>query len=195
MSSTDQELRQKWDRRHTEAEDLGRVAAVLEQNLHLLPASGQALDLACGRGANALRLAEAGLRVFAWDLSPVAIDRLDRAAAERGLGIETEVRDVIVRPPAADSFDLILVSYFLERSLVPCLTAALRPGGLLFYQTFSRNSATDCGPSNQAFRLADNELLEMFRTLRVRFYREDGQLGDLNRGERDIALLVAEKSD
>lgn len=193
MSPTDQELRETWDCRHAAADDLGRVAAVLEQNLHLLPASGEALDLACGRGANALQLAERGIRVSAWDLSAVAIERLDRAAAERNLSIETEVRDVIAQPPDSACFDLILVSYFLERSLVPRLIDALRPGGLLFYQTFSRNSATDCGPSNPAFRLADNELLTLFRSLRVRFYREEGQLGDISLGERDIAMLVAEK--
>ena len=193
MSESGQGLREKWDRRHGEAEDLGRVAAVLEQNGHLLPAGGEALDLACGRGASSLWLAARGLRVSAWDLSPVAIERLTRAAVARGLDIETEVRDVIARPPQAERFDLILVSYFLERSLTARLTAALRPGGLLFYQTFSHNAVSDCGPSNPDFRLADNELLALFPSLRVRFYREEGRLGDITLGERDIAMLVAEK--
>jgi hypothetical protein len=29
--------------------------------------------------------------------------------------------------------------------------------------------------------------------LRVRFYREEGRLGDIDRGERDIAMLVGEQ--
>ncbi|PUD99067.1 MAG: hypothetical protein C3L24_11545, partial [Candidatus Sedimenticola endophacoides] len=62
----------RWDRRHGEAQGPGQVAEVLRQNLHLLPPWGRALDLACGRGANALLMARQGLRVSAWDLSPVA---------------------------------------------------------------------------------------------------------------------------
>jgi len=40
------------------------------------------LDLACGLGANALRLAELGLKTEAWDLSPVAVERLNAEAAD-----------------------------------------------------------------------------------------------------------------
>ena len=193
LSESDDELRRRWDQRHGSAADLGQVALVLERNLHLLPAGGEALDLACGRGASSLRLAEAGMQVAAWDLSPVAIDRLQRAAAARAVRLQAQVRDVIERPPPAAGFDLILVSYFLERSLTSSIIAALRPGGLLFYQTFIRDAVSDTGPSNPAYRLGDNELLELFRPLKVRYYREDGRLGDLNQGSRDIAMLVAQK--
>jgi SAM-dependent methyltransferase len=186
-------LRAKWDRRHGEAAEIGEPAGVLTENAHLLPGRGRALDLACGRGANALFLAAAGLETHAWDLSPVAIERLGRAAVERGLSLSAEVRDVIARPPPAASFDLIVVSYFLERRLAPALADALRPRGLLLYETFVREAVSDCGPSNPAFRLDDNELLRLFAGLRVRFYREEGRIGDPARGYRDLAMLVAEK--
>ena len=104
------------------------------------------------------------------------------------------MRDVVQQLPAPHSFYVILVSFFLERELVPALIAALRPGGLLFYQTFSRVAVSDCGPSNPAYRLDDNELLQLFRPLRVRFYREEARLGDVTRGYRDVAMLVAEKT-
>lgn len=187
------ELLAMWNRRHAEAESPGRVAAVLEQNLHLVTPGCQALDLACGRGANALHMAAAGVRVNAWDLSPVAISRLDQAAAEAGVTVETAVRDVIARPPEPDCFDLILVTFFLERTLAPAIAAALTPGGLLFYQTYSRAAVSDEGPSSANFRLGDNELLELFPTLKVRVYREERLLGDTRRGWRDMAMLVAEK--
>lgn len=185
--------RRRWDRRHGEAPDLGRVARVLEQNDHLITPGGEALDLACGRGASALHLARLGLRVSAWDLSPVAIRRLSAAAAGEGLRVDGRVRDVLREPPPPGRFDLLLVSYFLERTLVPAIIGALRPGGLLFYQTFTRVAVSDTGPSDPAWRLADNELLQLFRPLKVRVYREEGRLGDLSRGCRDIAMLVAEK--
>jgi len=185
--------RQKWDVRHSEAEGLGNTARVLTENIHLLPTSGKALDLACGRGANALLLADAGLEVAAWDQSPVAIQRLDQAAQESGIQINSEVRDIVGQPPAAGSYDVILVAHFLDRSLSGSIIAALNPGGLLFYQTFTRNKVTESGPSDAARRLADNELLEMFSPLQPRVYREELLLGDQSLGWRDMAMLVAQK--
>ncbi|MET0085379.1 MAG: methyltransferase domain-containing protein [Sedimenticola sp.] len=187
------DTRPDWDRRHAAAEGLGEPARVLEENRHLLPPGGDALDLACGRGVNAMLLAQAGLNVTAWDSSVVAIARLDEAANEAGLKILAEVRDVVDAPPEPGSFDVILVSHFLDRSLVQAISVALRRGGLLFYQTFSEERVSDAGPSNPGFRLADNELLTMFDSLHVRVYREEGRLGELSRGWRDRAMLVAEK--
>lgn len=188
-----QELLAMWNRRHAEAESPGQVADVLAQNIHLAKSGQKALDLACGRGANALYMADAGLQVDAWDLSPVAIERLQQVATEAGLSIRAAVRDVIAQPPEPDSFDLILVSYFLERRLAPAIAAALKPGGLLYYQTYSRAAVTDAGPSSAGYRLDDNELLALFPTLKVRVYREERLLGDTERGWRDRAMLVAEK--
>jgi tellurite methyltransferase len=183
-----------WDQRHREASGSGDVASVLKKNLHLLPAGGTALDLACGRGANALLLAERGFRVSAWDQSPVAIDRLRQSASEQGLQIDSEVRDVVAHPPLQERFDLIVVSFFLERVLVPALIRALRPGGVLFYQTYSKNAVSAEGPKNPLYRLDDNELLTLFRPLKVRFYREEGKIGDTAGGDRNLAMFIGEKA-
>ncbi len=187
------ELTGKWNRRHAEARGPGDPARVLRENAHLLPPCGEALDLACGRGASALLLAALGLRVTAWDISPVAVQGVAAEAARRSLGVRAEVRDVIARPPAPESFDVILVSHFLDRTLVPALIGALRPDGLLYYQTFVRNVLSPQGPSNPRFRLADNELLALFAALALRVYREEGRAGDLTRGARDLAMLVGQK--
>lgn len=184
--------REKWDQRYRTAEELPEPALVLREYAHLLPGPGEALDLACGLGASALWLAERGFRVSAWDLSTVAVARLSALARERGLPVEAAVRDLITEPPPPDCFDLILVAHFLDRSLCPAIAAALRPGGVLFYQTFSRESVSTCGPSDPAYRLAPNELLSLFPGLIVRAYRDEGRLGDTTRGIRDLALLVAQ---
>jgi SAM-dependent methyltransferase len=187
-------LQAKWDVRHGDHQKQPSVAEVLAQNRHLLPLRGSALDLACGLGGNALLLAEAGLDVVAWDLSPVAIGRLREMAKGRGLQqLVAEVRDIEKRPLPSQRFDVIVVSYYLERTLAPRIQAALKLGGLLFYQTFTRMAVSDEGPSNSAFRLGDNELLQLFSPLRVRVYREENRLGDLSQGTRDLAMLVAEK--
>jgi tellurite methyltransferase len=174
------ELQVKWDQRYREAQALPPPARVLTENAHLLPGSGHALDLACGLGANALFLAGRGLTVEAWDLSPVAIERLSREAGASGLQVTALVRDGVAQPPRPGSCDVVVVSHFLDRTL-------------LFYQTFSREAVSRSGPSNPAYRLGDNELARAFSHLLLRFYREEGRLGDLEHGCRDLALLVAQK--
>jgi tellurite methyltransferase len=58
-----------------------------------------------------------------------------------------------------DGFGVIVVSHFLECALARHLTAALRPDGLLFYQTFTRCHVDDGGPLNAGFLLRDHGLL------------------------------------
>ncbi len=183
--------RARWQRRYQAGEGAARPARVLRELDFLLPASGRALDLACGRGGNALLLAERGLAVEAWDYAPAAIEALRAEAARRGLRLRAGVRDVLSEPPEAARYDVITVSYFLERDLAPAIAAALRPGGLLFYETFTQDAPDGAGPSNPAFRLAPNELLGLFPGLRVLDYREHARVGDPLRGQRDIATLVA----
>ncbi|MCG8080171.1 MAG: methyltransferase domain-containing protein [Candidatus Thiodiazotropha taylori] len=188
------QLRIKWDQRYADAEKVARPAEVLLSNAHLLPEQGSALDLACGLGGNALFLAQRGFTVEAWDLSSVAIQRLAQGAGQLKLNnLHARVRDVESQPPQTEQFDVIVVSYFLERSLIPTLIQALKPGGLVFYQTFTRQAVSLEGPQNPAFRLADQELLQLFSQLQVRVYREEGRLGDLSLGSRDVAMLVAQK--
>ena len=185
--------RTEWDERHANAEGVGNPSEVLLRNRHLLPKSGKALDFACGRGANALELAKCGLDTHAWDFSAVAIERLHDEAQQRGLSVEGEERDVVSKPPEPNSFDLIIVTHFLERDLFPALMAALRPGGLLFYQTFIREIRLDRGPKSTEWRLGNNELLQAFSDLRVHYYLEEGALGAETSEVADLAMLVASK--
>ena len=188
------ELQRKWDERYRDATQAPpTAAAVLQDNAHLLPATGRALDLACGRGGNALFLAARGLAVDAWDLSPVAVDQLTALAQGRNLPVNAAVRDVLVQPPSEGTYDIITVSYFLDRNLPAALTQALRPGGLLFYQTFGPERLRDKGPSTPAYRLETGELLRLFAALQVRFYREDGLVGDAEFGLRGEVMFVGER--
>ena len=166
---------------------------VLAAHSHLLPTQGDALDLACGRGGNALYLAARGLSTRAWDISPVAIQSLSDVASRNGLPLMAEQRDVTADPPASGSFDIIVVSRFLDRTLAPAICAALRRGGLLFYQTFIREKTTDTGPNNPAYRLEANELLRLFKPLHLIYYHEEGNVGDTSQGFRNEAMLVAQK--
>lgn len=191
----DQKSKNKWNSIYSNAEIKSQnVSKGLFDNEHLIANDGHALDLACGTGGDAIFLASKGLTVDAWDISDTVTDKISRFAEENKLNINAEARDINVSPPENNSYDLITIAHYLERSLAPVLIAALKPGGLLFYQTFTREvTPSYTGPSNPDFRLGENELLSLFKGLKVVVYREEGLLGDTAVGFRNEALLIAQK--
>jgi len=192
----DHKSKNKWNSIYSDV-DIKKhsVSKGLLDNAHLIMNSGSALDLACGTGGDAIFLASKGLTVDAWDISDAVIGKIARFASENRLAINAEARDINISPPENESYDVITVAHYLERTLAPRLIAALKPGGLLFYQTFTQAvTPTYSGPSNSDFRLAENELLSLFRELRVVVYREEGLLGDTSLGFRNEALLIAQKA-
>ena len=171
----------------------GRACQVLEEYFHLLPSTGTALDLACGLGGNALLLAKHGLVTSAWDISETVIAHLDADAKQQGLIIATRVVDIVQNPPATDSFDIIVVSRFLARQLVPFIKEAIRTNGLLFYQTYTKTRTDEKGPKDPDYLLNDNELLSLFHDFHILSYHEEGTTGDTALGYRNEAMLVAQK--
>lgn len=190
--------REKWNVRYRhKMATPGFVAEpvlVLQEFAHLLPASGEALELACGLGANSLMLAQMGLDTSAWDISDVAVEHLRAEARRRGLMLHAEARDLLASPPPPGRFDVVVVSRYLERPLMPAILRALRPGGLLYYQTFVAERVSERGPPDGPYRLSPNELLELCRGLRILAYREEGRVGDPSGGLRDEAYLVGQRA-
>ncbi len=185
---------QRWDERYQGISiSQPEPAKVLVDNQHLLPKQGCSLEIACGQAGNALLLAQQGLQSHAWDISSVIINALDYYTEQQAITLYTQVRDVVVQPPLVNSFDVIVVIRYLERSLCGAIQQALKPGGLLFYQTYSQKKVSEQGPDNPIYRLAPNELLELFPALQLLVYREEGHQGDLMLGWRDEAMLVAQK--
>jgi tellurite methyltransferase len=166
---------------------------VLTENDFLLPTTGMALDLACGLGANAIFLAEQGLAVTAWDISIAAIDKLTAYTVQQGLNINACQEKITANSFVGYGFDIIVVSRFLDRTLSDAIIGALKPDGLLFYQTFTREKVSQKPPNNPDYLLTENELLEMFAPLRVIFYRENALIGNQLRGLRNEAQLIGQK--
>jgi len=146
----------------------------LIENADLLPRGGRVLDVACGRGRHALLLASAGFDVRAIDRNPAAIAFVRDTAAKLGSTIEAEVVDLETDPPPAIAaeFDAIVVFNYLHRPLVPALRGALKPGGRLFYETFTIRQAELGHPKNPAFLLRDGELAALMAPLTVLRSRE-----------------------
>lgn len=190
--------RDKWDKHYqscsiTDEKEFPIAAEVLLHNQHLLPESGTALDLACGLGANAICLAEQGLSTSAWDISASALDQLSNQTKKLNIEIAIESRDVSTNPPEENSFDVISVSRFLDRDLMPYIKNAVRENGQIFYQTFTKEKVSENGPSNPEYLLDKNELLNFFINWKILFYREEGTTGDIKRGFRNQAMLIAQK--
>jgi 2-polyprenyl-3-methyl-5-hydroxy-6-metoxy-1,4-benzoquinol methylase len=183
----------KWDKKYQQSEQAGEPCWLLKHFLHLLPGQGSSLDIACGLGANALCLAKQGLNSHGWDNSAIALEKLQHFSQQQALSITTLLRDVEQYPPEKNSFDIIVVSHFLYRPLFPQLVAALKPNGLIFYQTFHKNKASQSGPTNANFLLDSNELLREFAELEVVFYREDGLNGNIEKGLRECSYFIGRR--
>jgi 2-polyprenyl-3-methyl-5-hydroxy-6-metoxy-1,4-benzoquinol methylase len=186
-------MKKDWNKVYATATEPGPPAQVLLNNLHLLPATGSALDLACGLGANALLLASHGLQVEAWDSSAVAITKLRFFSLRQGQSVNTVTGDVGELALSGRRWDVIVVSHFLDRSLCVHLPNLLEPGGLLFYQTFTRHGSTERKPHNTDFLLAENELLRLFAGLQIRYFRDEGTTGNTLKGHRGESFLVAQR--
>jgi tellurite methyltransferase len=186
-------MQDKWNQRYRQKQGPGDPCWVLDHNRHLLPKTGKSLDVACGLGANALLLSRMNFDSHAWDTSSVALDKLGQFAQQQKTTVTLLERDIEVNIPAVCSFDIIVVSHFLHRPLFPALVAALRPHGLLFYQTFNEQKMTNSGPSNKKFLLTTGELLSLCSPLELIFYREDARNGDLIEGLRDCSYYVGRK--
>lgn len=186
-------IRTEWNERYRDATGEPQASRVLKENRHLLPDRGSALDLACGLGGNAILLAQQGLSVAAWDIADVPIALLQDAALRQQLSIQAEVRDVVANPLGLATFDVVTVSYFLDRDIITALIKALKPGGLIYYQTFTNQRVSSRGPQRAEYRLAEQELLQLFSGLQVLVYREEGLVGDVRKGCRDEAMLVGRK--
>ena len=156
--------RKKWDHRYrqknTQPQQPPEACPLLSNHRHLLPTEGEALDLACGRGGNALLMAEVGLHVTACDISAEAC----KQAAQHGKPFGKKLRclndEAAAALGTAQRYDVIVISRFLDRSLIPLTIRALRPEGLLFHQTFGIDAVD--GPTNPAYRLDHNELLALY---------------------------------
>ena len=189
-------LQARWDARYAAGDwvDAEAPAAILTDAAPWLPPPGTALDLACGPGRNALFLAERGWRVLGVDLSAEGLRRLARRSRRRDLPVQPVLADLErfgLRPSSAD---LVVNTRFLLRSLFPLIREALRPGGLLLFETFSVHEIEALGGDiRRAYALDRGELRRAFADFEVLLYQEG--IFPREEGERGLARLVARKRE
>ena len=165
---------------HTSLEPETLLVQVYDEYLASRP-PGTVLDVAGGAGRHALWLAQRGWRIKLIDISERAIalarENLRNAVPDAlETLVETELADlksIQNLGQTEDKYDLILVFFFLQRELFPALAAALKPGGLLIYKTYTTEQLRlSGGPRHPRFLLQPGELQSAFPSLQLLHYRE-----------------------
>ena len=176
----------QWDQRYRAGEQLHEKPAPLVVEFTRDLAPGSALDLASGPGRNALYLAEQGWRVVAVDGSSIAIELLRRSNPS----IDAHVVDLGAGEFEfeADAYDLVLSCRYLQRSLIPGMKSALRPGALLIMIVHVADADE---PQGTPVRAYPGELRALFEGWRILHYREGEPGGDCHR--HAVAELVAQR--
>ncbi|KXJ54076.1 MAG: hypothetical protein AXW12_13030 [Thalassospira sp. Nap_22] len=122
------------------------------------PARNRALDLACGKGRHSFWLADQGWQV-------TAIDRdLSQTDTDTNQAINWIEADLETGhwPLGDQQFDLIIVANYLHRPLFEYLRDAVRPGGILIYETFMFGNEAYGRPRSPDFLLRTDELADTF---------------------------------
>jgi SAM-dependent methyltransferase len=178
----------RWNSRYSSdlRESFEHPRPFLVENSNLLPQNGLALDIAMGLGGNSGFLIQHGLSVIGVDISLVAM----RKAYTRLPSLFPVVADLndFYIPPA--SFDVITNFLYLQRNLWPVITDALRPGGILFYESLTLEMLAIHPEIEMRFLLQPGELAQAFPRLKTLIYREGWQKG-YSRHPRAVASLIA----
>lgn len=176
-----------------------KPAPFLVEQLHRLP-KGRALDVAAGGGRHSLFLATRGYHVDAIDRDEAALSQLTASATANKIpGIKTRTVDMEQPAPfdpgfGHETYDVVMVFFYLHRPLFPFLIDALKPGGVLIYETFTIDNYTHHKhPRRWEFCLSHNELLRMTSTLQVLHYDEGAHDGVEGPRSTYTAQLVAQK--
>jgi SAM-dependent methyltransferase len=126
----------------------------------LVPSGGRVLDLACGSGRHARFFASLGCEVEAVDRDAASLASLEGLARIHTRNYDLEAGEW---PYADQEFDAIVVTNYLHRPLFPHLFASLKVTGVLICETFMLGNERFGRPSNPAFLLRQDELIELVR--------------------------------
>ncbi len=178
---------QTWNKRYLAGEFGYREpdAFVMEAHTNylqpLLPCSSTGLDLAGGAGHHAVWLAQQRWRMTLLDGSEAALT----IAQEKAAALPEDTKLETVQGAALDMitrfteqqrrFGFVLVSFFLDRALLPLLPKIVEPNGLLLYRTYTVDNerlGNPRGPRNPEYLLQSQELLDVYRGMKILHYNE-----------------------
>lgn len=175
----------RWNKRYQQSDHSDTPSRLVTDFVSLAP-RGRALDIATGRGRNALFLAQRGFDVTAVDISDKALENIKgRFPNLHPVRADLDTFDI---PPT--SYSLIVNIRFLSRRLFPQIIGGLKTGGILIFEGLLEGPGGSEKTSHPEYRLQTNELLQRFLELRIVYYRET--MGD-GETDRPLAALVGIK--
>lgn len=176
------DMKSKWNSKYKERlkEWKEAVPNPRLKNLASFLHGGKALDLACGLGGNSVYLAQLNYQVEALDLSEVAISYLQEQAAKNHLNITPSVcdlSDVHQLQIENNSIDLVVITYYLDRTLFPFVKNIVKKNGIFFMETFYQSPGTINETVSDQYKLHPKELLSEFNNWKIHFFEENEQEG------------------
>ena len=186
--------RKKWEELYASGSRPDRPpSAWVVKTLRTLPNDVRLLDVAGGTGRHAIHGVRPGRTVVVADIALQAVTAA-RALHPSIMGCMADSSALPFRP---ESFGIVMVVNFLDRSIFPELISLLAPGGHLVYETYTlahldlvqRGLAK--GPHSPDYVLQPGELSSLAQSLNVIEYWE-GEVED-DAGRRCCARLVAQK--
>jgi tellurite methyltransferase len=181
-----------WDERYRTGfyDGLGGPHDLIIKFAHLFEGK-RVLDIAMGRGRDALYLASRGVRTTGIELSAEAIRLAREDAGPKAVPIDIVRGDAGEIPFKKGSFGGIVAFFFLLREISRDIAEMLQPGGILIYETFLKRQNEVDRPRNPAFLLDEGELLSLFPGFKPIHYEEGAH--DRSGKVRITAQLVARK--
>jgi len=171
-----EEDKERWNNKYQNNPIPTKVVEVVESYAKLAKGK-EALDIACGMGRNSKFLASQGFYVDALDISPIALKSLGDYD-----NIHTFEVDFDTYRLKENAYDLIVCTYFLNRSLFPQIEKALKEDGVFIFETFMYSPENTKVPSNRSFLLEEGELEitfdDRYELLHIQEFMDEGLCGD-----------------
>jgi len=172
--------REKWNQKYQERLATSQPPETNKRLKNLSPylKGGAALDLACGLGANSRYLAQLGYKVDAIDGSDVAIENVKEQVEKEKLSIQPVLADLTDYENLKlyyQKYDLVHITYYLDRNLFPIIKSLLKESGFLFIETYFLTSETDQQHVSNQYKLKSQELIKEFSDWKILFYEEEAQ--------------------
>lgn len=158
---------------------------------HLRPRA-QVLEVGCGTGTSAIKLASAAKSIIATDFSPALIEIAKRRAQEAEGSVKNvrfEVADVMQTPGKPGSYDAVLAFNVLHTlpdapAALRALNSKLRPGGILASKTVIMSG-------NPFYRIVIPVMQFFGRAPHISFF----SAADVSKMHRDANFEVVETKD
>jgi 2-polyprenyl-3-methyl-5-hydroxy-6-metoxy-1,4-benzoquinol methylase len=152
---------------------------------------GRALDIGMGQGRNSVYLARIGWQVVGIDISERGMEIARKAAEAAGVTITTTKASMDEFDYGVAQWDLIVGTY-VGASWHEKAVRALRPGGVVVLEAFSKSAQTSGGAGFEP-----NEVLRLFldQPLRILRYEDVAGQPDWSREPGRVVRLFAQKTE